>query len=189
MSLTRLRLAKNLFQSHKNPNTFGWQEYKSTLSKLEYRLYDNIRTQLNDSIDFPANDGLYMTKLDGNYQLVSMIKNSETLASLKNSFNHIPENRFVQQDNVFDRESVENIAFLRGTGDKIKIAYKNNQGFILEKQYEYSEYRCFSVYYFTTIKSQQVLLFTGNLYNHSPDISKKSLAFLYFEFFKSIGFE
>jgi hypothetical protein len=182
LAAVKLRMAKNLFVTHKNLDTFDWAGYKKTLSALEYGLFDSISTQLHQHINFPAKEELFSTKLDGNYQLVSMIKNPTILSSLRTSLDKIPQNNFVTTKDTFEKDAVSNIAFLRGDDDKIRLAYKDQQAYIIQHK-GYNGYTSYFVCYFTAIKGQQVMLFTGN-YANSPELPDLTLAHLYLNFFR-----
>lgn len=182
LAAVKLRMAKNLFVAHRNLNTFNWADYKKTLSELEYGLFDSISTQLYQHINFPAKDELFSATLEGNYQLVSMIKNPAKLASLRSSLDKIPQSSFVTTKDAFERDAVSAIAFLRGDDVKIRLAYKDQQAYILQQK-GYNGYTSYFVCCFTSIKAQPVILFTGN-YINSPELPNLAIAHLYLNFFK-----
>nr|WP_315422954.1 hypothetical protein [uncultured Pedobacter sp.] len=182
LAAVKLRMAKNLFVSHKNPEAFDWAAYKKTLSLLESGLFDSISDQLYGNINFPDKEEMFSTTLEGNYQLVSMIKSPATLTSLRSSLDKIPQNSFVTTKATFDQKAVSSIAFLRGDDDKIRVAYKDSQAYILEFK-GYNGYISYFVCCFTSIRAKPVLLLTGN-YANTQELPNLAAARLYLNFFK-----
>jgi len=182
LAAVKLRMAKNLFVTHKNPDAFDWAAYKKTLSLLESGLFDSISDQLYRNVNFAAEKKMFSTTLEGNFQLVSMINNPATLSSLRSSLDKIPQNSFVTTKVAFDQDAVSSIAFLRGDDDKIRIAYKDDQAYILEFK-GYGGYIAYFVCCFTSIQTKPVLLLTGNDGN-TQELPDMAAARLYLNFFK-----
>ncbi|UUV22564.1 hypothetical protein [Paenimyroides aestuarii] len=184
LAISQLRVAKNLYNTSFNKNLLDWNHYKNGLSILDKKVYKNIHKGIINSLDTISMDEVYTPKIDGNWDLVSIIKIGNEAEKLWNAINNIDKNKKVDFQKKYDTQLSEQIAFLRSAENFVQLEYKDENTLIIKKVYDYSNKIDYVVFRKEIIKNKEILMFTGGRQNYGQ-INSKEMAYFYLKLFEN----
>ncbi|MDR2917892.1 MAG: hypothetical protein LBV72_00810 [Tannerella sp.] len=194
IALVYLRMARNLFDQHDNPEMFDWQAIEKTLSKVESRHFNDARTQIHKLITTDAN---YLP--DDYYDLAYMMKTSETITSMRSIFKQIPRKGYLLMKGLFTDREILPFFRLRDEDDGLRIVSHNGDDYLIEKKAREQKGMMddtprlqrleYAPVHFTRVGNKPVMLTTLSDYGTNTFRMNEQLARVYLEFFKSCKFD
>lgn len=168
LSVTRLRMAKNLFKKRKKINQPNWNIYKNSLSNLEVKKLKSSFKEETTSIDSLNSNGI-RTKFD----LFSSIMIDEKGKQIWNVINKLSKDKFIDST-TFDNY-MHYLHFFNAKST-IKVEFKDSSTFILKKKDENGSLSKYGIFKKAIIKDSSVLLYNS----FATKINSKEMAYFYF---------
>ncbi len=181
-----LWIAKNLLNKVPLDTSASWGDYQNALSSLEKKVFTKTIQQLKAKLPDMKADSLFSAKLDGNFELVTMIKGKNKYDILKKELKKYQKGQTAQPllELLFPEKKQQHLGLLKKENNW-KFLYKDKNGFIIKSSYDFHgrNYHHYEVFYSTEIQSTPVLLYT----ERGADPVSEQMAMFYFHLFKNIN--
>ncbi len=184
LAVTQLRVAKNFYKTKGNIELKNWNNFRSSLSILDKKVFRGIYTDILKSIDTLETDKVYTPKIDGNWNLISIINVGTETNKLWNAINRIEKTKKKNFQKIYNTELSDQIAYLRSYDNFIKSEYKNDSSIILSKESRYSKLKDYAVFNKVIINNKEVIIFTGGWQNFGK-VNSKEMAYFYLNLFNN----
>lgn len=177
LSITRLRMAKNLFRKNKENHSTNWVTYKQSLSNLELDTIKKSFNKLISSIDTLKVDSPIHITNKNRPTFFSAIKMAEESKKTWTQVNTLPNHKFIDFNTLDYLRINQFIYFLSSSSANnfIKVEFKNSSSVILKRK----ENSGFGNSNYAILKKEKIQKNDILMYSVC-DIESKEMAYFYF---------
>ncbi len=186
LAITQLRASKNFHSEKKVSDLQDWNNFKKSLSILNKKVFKVIYSDIVKSINTLGVDKVYTAKIDGSWNLISIINAGEETRKLWDAINKIQKIKKIDFQNIYNTKLSDQISYLRSYENFIQLEYKDDSTIILSKEYKYSKDKQYAVFGKKIVNNKEVLMFTGGRGNQGK-VNSKEMAYFYLNLFKNFN--